>query len=66
MKTSVYVVSGGYHDQGEDMDSMMIFSTMNDAKKYGNYLVKEDGYSYHRIIKSEVRKFNKYDFIVHA
>ena len=66
MNHHIYSVAGGYNNEGEDFDSMMIFSTMIDAKKYANYLVKEDGYSYYRIIKTEVRKFNKYDYIVPA
>jgi hypothetical protein len=51
----VYVVMGGVNYDGEDADTVKVFTNRDDAVTYGQWLVSDSYYEYYEIVESEVK-----------
>ena len=51
----VYVVMGGVKYDGEDADTVKVFTNRDDAVEYGQWLVSDSYYEYYEIVECEVK-----------
>ena len=51
----VYVVMGGVNYEGENADTVKVFTNRDDAVTYGQWLVSDSYYEYYEIVECEVK-----------